>query len=389
MVNPNFIESIQAGLNHWDQQLIETDSFQAFELHQQNIYRIVQFGLELPETCPMAMAIALKCFDFVEQKGYWQEWLILLQKGIYILNCEETQIRFNALVRLGQMYRLNHQFDQAIKVGCEAEVLARDAGDDHWVAQVYYNFSEAYLAKHAYQRSESYGYKALELFDQYPSAEKWQASLFNLIGKSARVQGDLVSAKINLQKAIKLAEKLKLVLYQVRFLNNLSLTYQDEDDYIQAQDCLKQALDLLNNTPNELDKCLVHINLGLLFFRQEDWSRAEETFRLANSPYLQKSSHFYYQALVANNIGNALLKQKKYKLAKSYLNRALGLWFKVQDDLELANSLGSLAEVCGCLGERDEARQLYAQAVELLLSFPENAWAKKLLNSFQNQRLAM
>jgi hypothetical protein len=58
------------------------------------------------------------------------------------------------------------------------------------------------------------------------------------------------------------------------------------------------------------------------------------------------------------------------------------LWQQLGDDLNLANTLGTLGEVFAKQTNFDNAVDFYNNALLLLAKFPENAWANKLRSEF-------
>ena len=99
---------------------------------------------------------------------------------------------------------------------------------------------------------------------------------------------------------------------------------------------------------------------------------AEKSLRQAYSPYLRQSGNLILQATAVVSLGNVLLKQERLVEAEAYLRLAIDLWRKVDDDLNLANAIGSLGEVLVLKGEAAEAILLFDEALALLERFPEH-----------------
>lgn len=388
--NPSseFIQSIKAGIAYWHKQTyrLSPEAITILDQQRQNLYRLVQFGMKLPQTWEGAANIALQAFDLVEQRGYWQEWIPVMQQAIAACSDENSHLKFRLLNRLGQLHRLNRQLSASVKVHQAAEVIARQLDNEQMLAEVYYNLSEAYLRKHEYSEAERYGVAALSRFNKLESEKKWVPAVLNTLGEIARFRGDLDVSERRLSQAVDLSRALNRPVYLVRFLNNLALTLQVAGRFDEASQCLIEAATSLGPATNEFDKAMIQINLGVLHFKQKQWTEAEAAFREADSSYLQRSGHVYYQALTANNLGNVLLKQKRFAEAESYLRRAIPLWKQASDDLELANTVGSLAEVLVAQGQVDAAIALYSEAIALLQQFLDDAWAKQLLDRFNAQR---
>ena len=91
---------------------------------------------------------------------------------------------------------------------------------------------------------------------------------------------------------------------------------------------------------------------------------------------------YHLRGSLTHNLGNTLLALGILEEARLYLDQAIAFWEQADDDLELANSVGTLAEVY----EADEAWQTavatYDQALELLVNYPDHSWAKRLRQNF-------
>jgi pentatricopeptide repeat protein len=108
-------------------------------------------------------------------------------------------------------------------------------------------------------------------------------------------------------------------------------------------------------------------------------------FHRANSDYLQHSNHVYYQAIVAQCLGNTLLKQVRLSAAESYLEESVQLWAACDDPVMRANTVGTIAELYARQGKVDEAITLFDEALALTTQYPDDAFARKLTEDFQQQ----
>lgn len=397
MMNPaklpdaQFVENIVAGLTYWQEQTSQLDEQAIAELdvQRQNLYRIVRYGLVLPQTWLDTAVVTLQSFDLIEQRGYWQEWIPILEKAIAHCNGEHLYLKFKLLNQLGQLYRSMRQLPSALAAHEEAEAIAQSLGDEQVLAESHCNLSELYLRQRKYKEAEQYGLDALTKFTSIGAGERWLAITLDTLGELARFRGDLSLAEERLSQAVSYWCLLNEPVRMARALNDLAVTFLAAEKFEQARQCYTKVAALLEPTINELDKVMVQINLGVLYFRQEQWIEAESFFRKADSSYLRRSPHTYYQALVANNLGNVLLKQERLEAATSYLQNAITLWRQIGDKLELANTLGTLAEAVAAQGRRADAIPLYEEAVVLLSGFPEDAWAGALQEKFVAQQKAM
>jgi tetratricopeptide (TPR) repeat protein len=184
-----------------------------------------------------------------------------------------------------------------------------------------------------------------------------------------------------------LGRKLNQPTRLARILYDLGSAYQDAGKYDEALAQFHEASKLLETTASERDKVNVQNNIGTLYFRRQQWDKAEFAFQQAQaSRYLRQSGNAHLQALVATNLSNVFLKQGRLSEAETILRQAWILRLQANDEVSLANTIGSLAEVLAQQGQWDEAISLYEQAIPLLSKYPDDAFAQtRLLPSFQAQ----
>lgn len=386
--DPRFVQSLCAGLFHWQARTSHMDEQTIHEVdaERQNLYRIVQYGLVLPETWKDTVSLALQTFDLIERRGYWEEWGDVLQSLLSKCPEHELFLQCKLLNRLGQLQRLSRQLSQAIETHQQSYKIAQALGNLKTLAEIHHHLLEDYLANRQYAEAEYHGQTAWIMFVELKEVEqKWIAGTLKMLGVVAGDQGDLQTAEERLSQATTIWRALDNPTALARSLSDLANTLWAAGKYAQALNCFDEAATLLTPTINEFDKAMIHINRGTLYFRQENWGQAEAAFRQADSSYLRQSGHIYYQAVVANNLGNVLLKQTCLSEAESHLRNALRLWIQANDDVSRGNTLGTLGELLTLRRQLTEAIACYDEAIAILTNYPHNAWARTLLTKFQEQ----
>lgn len=386
-ISAQFIDSMAAGIVYWQKAtaVIDEQTITRLDKERQNLYRAVRYGLKLAETWRETAVLASQSFPLIEQRGYWDEWIPILEEAIACCSEEDTVLICTLLNRLGQAYRLDRQIDRAIAKHQRSEALASRAGDAQALAQARYNLSQTYLYARNYVEAEQVGLTALAWFEHAAQSHPWLMFTLNTLGEAARFQGKAEAAAAYYERAIGLARSKKQPLYIARFLSNQALNWQGNGRYPEAIAALNEASDILASTAYELDKITVQNNVGLLHYRLGQWAEALVAFRQADSDYLRRSPNVHLQALISSNIGNVLLKQEKYAEAEAYLQRAVDQWQRADDKLEMANSIGSLGEALVGQGQEGQALAYLQQALELLTQFPQDVWAQKLKADFGRQ----
>lgn len=315
----HFRQGIEANLRYWREQLNQlTDArMHLFIQEQANIILAVELGLALSAAQVDAGNLLLLGYPFIERCGYWQRWLALFEKASAADWGHDALLHIRLLNRQGQLLRLMQQSAQAIALHEKAEALARTTKNRRVLAEVWFNLSVDYWQRDDSDRADAYGQQALATFEALPDCQKWQATMLNTLGLISLYRSYLEEAQAQLQRSFALWEQFDEPTEQARVLNNLASTYLRQDQLEVALHYYRQALERLAPTESALDKAEVLINLGALYFRWAQYDKAEIALRQANSPSLRRSGNFRLRALLAQNLGNTLLKQEQPAEAES------------------------------------------------------------------------
>jgi tetratricopeptide (TPR) repeat protein len=384
-----FVHSVAANVDYWRQhtrQLAERD-FGAFDSDWPNLARAIQFGLALPLTWQPTAELAVWLFDFVERRGYWREWICVLEQ--LLERCPDEQLRQRGLLlnQWGNFLRLDRRLPEAIQAHRQAEAIMCELPDSYQTALMRYALSEDYRHRRQYTEAECWGLAALDDLERLGLATSANAGIaLNTLGLIAYARGELRTAEERLARTVEIWRGENAPTELARFLNNLAIVLQAAGKSELALQAYQEAATLAAQTQSEFDKVMVELSLGTLYFELGQLPEAEAAFQRADSPFLRQSGHLYSQAVVANNQGNVWLAQGRLEEAEARLRRSIQLWRQVDDLLQLANSLGTLGEALAKQARVELAAQAYDEALDLLARFSEEAWAGKLRAKFTAQR---
>lgn len=245
--------------------------------------------------------------------------------------------------------------------------------------------STDYAFSRQYGLAEQYGQQALTSFRATNAPPKFQAAALNVLGMIAWWRGQLDYAETQLRQAAFLWRELGQLTELLRTLNNLMGILKAAGKYEAVRLCYAEAVTCFPHIASEFEKIVTEVGYGGALFEQGHYQEAEAVFHRANSIYLQQSGHLYYQAIVAQCLGNTLLKQESLDKAASYLKESARLWEKCDDELMRANTLGTIAELYVRQGKTGKAVAFFDQALAILGRYPDDAWAKKLAADFTKQ----
>ncbi len=389
MPSSEFSASVVAGLEYWRDRTRDMDDRVIAEIdgQRQNLFRAVHFGIQVEAAWPAVAEVALQLEPLVNRRMYRGEWIPVLEGLLNICPVDAPSPKFDLLIQLGRMQRLERHFEEANQTHRAAEALAREMGDEAALARAHYNLGRVYLDRRQYDEAERDCRAALEILDRLEEADQSLAAwALDTIGRCFRARGDWDKAGEYMTRALVIRRDLGDPTGIARALSELANTLRFSGRLDEAIVHYQEAGALLAPTANELDKTSYKMNLGATYFDKGEWSLAEQTFREADSPYLRHSGNLVYQAIIAVSLGNVLIKRERLVEAEAYLRSAVDLWGMADDKLNLANALGSLGEALFLQGQVSEALKLYDEALLLLEQFPEHSWAKRVKENFETDR---
>ena len=386
MPSEQFKRSVALNLEFWLGQAEKIDDFVIHDLDQEhfNIMRAVQFGMDLEETFPASINLIVFIFPLIERRGYWRQWIPMMEMALGKCALMNTAQRMDLLECLGQCYRLDRRWDEAISVLKEGEIIANSQGSEENLAKFNLRLSQVYLGTRDYDLCSSYGETALaQLKNIVDVDQEYIGAATSILGLLSYGRGEHDSAEQKLNEAASIYRQLQQPALLGRSLMNLALSLEASGKGGKALTLYKEALSVLEGTEYELDKVRVEISLGTLHINEGRLEEAEAAFVRANSPFLQNSGLVYYQALIANNLGNTYLEMGDLETAEKFLRQSISLWRIAGGRLMLANTVGTLAELTVAQGDCIRARQLFEEAIEIAQDFPDDAWGRRLLKKYK------
>lgn len=383
-----FAESIAANITYWQTRLREPsdEEIKAIDLDRTNLYRAIEFGMGLPVTWHDAANLVVQCFPFIIQRGYYRDWIPVLEKLTSGCVREDLALKGRLLDQLGLMYRRNRQLDESIASHLEEERIGEQLDDSSRKSFARMQLSAVYWRKRQYETAEKYGLAALEGFSGLDDNKEKVASCFINLGNIALGRGDLKLAEERVKQSIELYRQLENPVELANALKNLATISETAGEYDEALLILIEVVDILAPTELEIDKAAIEINIGTLYFRKEQLDLAEAAFRRADSPYMKEFGPVYYRALTANNLGNVYLLREEWERAERHLRISVRLFRKAKAQINLANSLSGIAEALVGMDKPDEAIPLYDEAIEIVVAHPDDAWAQRLQQEFIGAR---
>lgn len=394
-ISSNFKRGVAANIRYWQQKTFEVSDRTLGQLDEesQNLYRAVEYGLQLPETLADTVALITQLFNLPERRGYWVEWRPILEETLAIWHKRfpnQTRTRLKLLNQLGFLQRLNRDLDQAVQSHLTVIDLAQNSFPQE-TANAYFYLGNAHYDMRQYPQAREYCLKSATILEEanIEMEEHRQAAIANLLGLINHALGQYKTAVAHYQQAIRIWEESDELTYLARAWNNLGLSHLELKAYASALACFEKASHHLSNTASDLDKVKAEMFRGVAYYHQEKWSQAKKAFEQANSLFLHQSGDVYHKALLMNNLGNVCMRQGLQEEAKSYLYESIQLWRQLEDDVMWGNSQGALAELLVKEGKTESACSLYQEATKRLSPYTDNAWVMKRYQELHLQMEAL
>ncbi len=341
MLSPQFIRRVGANVRYWKTAASQTTDRTLAELDtdRQNLCRAVQYGLQIPETALGTAELVSQLFELSERRGYWAEWMPLLEQAIDVCPVPGDPLHLTLLNQLGFIHRLRRQLTDSIAIHRQVVTLAEAHDHPRQRAAAFFHLSNAYFDHHQHQEAGQYAEQALAEFERLSltAEDKKMGAIFNILGLLAQARGERDTAEQLFNQSIAHWRRTDELTYLARTLTNLGLNFLATEQFAQALACLDEADEALETTASQLDKTMVAINRGVVYFERENWREAEAAYRQANSFYLQQSGDTYLQAMIANNLGCALMKQNRWQEADAFLTQSAGCIFSINRGRQNAN----------------------------------------------------
>lgn len=384
-VRTHYERAVCANLRLWRQRLLpdaEAASADRWEGQKGAIWQAVADGLAFAAAQEEAARLAADTAVIIERWGIWTEWLPLLETAVTLTLPPNVAVRL--LLVQGRSYFLNRNFTDAIRAQDAALALAKTQRLTPLIAQAHFHLTTSFLGSKAYDQARQHGADALRLLLPRPSSTL--ASLFTTLGLIELETGDDAASEAQFQQSLALWSGLNQPTQMARACLNLGVVYQRQIRLERARACYALAYAVLAPTASEVDKLKVLNDLGALHYALKELAQAEAVFRQGAAAAQKMSGLFHLRGSLTHNLGNTLLALARWEESRFNLEKSVRLWQQANDEIEQANSLGTLGEWYELQAEWATAVAHYDQALVLLDAYPAHRWAQHLADSFRAAR---
>jgi signal transduction histidine kinase len=197
-----------------------------------------------------------------------------------------------------------------------------------------------------------------------------------------------------IQKAITVAEKMKDTAMISLHTTDKANVYHDFEEYEKGVRIAKEAYNILYKHDSTNYKYLIFAN-NVIAINFDDWKKPDSAlyYHNKNLPLIPKTNDTLRFGFVYNNIGNTLLKNKKFSEAKIYINKSLAINKLRGRTYNLATNYTNLATIAYEEGRYKDAIAFFkdandfaqeSQVIEKIRDVvQQEAWFYKKVGNFE------
>ena len=256
--------------------------------------------------------------------------------------------------------------------------------------------AEYYFCKNAFHTdfgsSDSAIYYGETALKKFKDSKNYNSiiTLYNNLSRAYNDKGQYENAIRNRITGLKLAENQKFENWIGTFYIGLSYDYHDFEDYPKGIYYGKKAIHFFLNKKGAEAKD-IRSSFNATAINYDDWNKPEQAlfYHKQNLKYIKGKDTLLLHSTF-NNIGNTLLKQKKFKEAQKWILRSVKIIdFRVKNndslytDYSYATSYTNLATIATELNQYEEAKKYF----DLAFKYSKKSETAEKLRDYYQQKI--
>lgn len=348
-------------------------------------WHILDLGLMQPGIWPLARDLLLTLAPKMEQEGFRDEWMPLLDKGVRQSQAmKDISSEAELTLALGRLQELHHKYGCAKRHLQQSIVCFDLLQDQNGKAKALNRLAFVARQQDDYQRVQQLSQEALKLLD-CDNVER--ANCFYLLGAVAFDQQDWNKAEQFYRISLAVWEESRDVRRIASGYRNLGNALGCRKKYEEAMDSYIHAIKLFEKIHDPVNLAVVRMNLGNIHIFLDQPSHALILFAQAEALF-HKIQNEKYLAMIYMNQGIAYHKLCNWAYAEEILNKSIQLWQRLGHTRYLINSMDELGLVYLKQGFHQCALSLFNDALYKLnqvMELPNYERLKQLLTTHTEQ----
>ncbi len=287
-----FGQKIEVGLSNWYGAFdTSDDQLEVLRREKEGVIKAIQLGLTIPEAWPMVKDLIEALTTYMERMGYWDEWLVLLNRGIVqAQQLEDLEGELMIAHYRGRILQRQSKPQEVIRNYARIIRLARRSGNDIAAARAASNLGFAYANKQQLLRATTLCHFALDIFKKHTHLNG-QGHTNNHLGIIFRKRKDWDQAESYYFAALSIWEKVNNLSGKHVVLSNLGLLYADTENYLKATMQLQNALAIVKEVEDKKSEAVILNNLGFINLKRKNLQEALAHSTSAEAIFQEQASH--------------------------------------------------------------------------------------------------
>ena len=206
-----------------------------------------------------------------------------------------------------------------------------------------------------------------------------QARVYRQWGEVLQYRNEYVQAQLHLERALSLAQPIKLADVEAEALRDLGIVALHQGDYAKATNFYEQVLPKFKALGHRRGAGIVYMNLGIIATYQGNYAEAEKAYAQALAEARDIGDR-WAEGLMLNNLGYITYEQGKYTEAENHCQQALAITRSVNDFTTEAYTLSTLGNIMREQGLYTEARRYYEQCLHHCRAVNDRAAESEILS---------
>lgn len=151
---------------------------------------------------------------------------------------------------------------------------------------------------------------------------------------------------------------------QIKVLSNTGLMYFDQNNTSRAIETFYRCLALKEKDPEDEILASLCISIGVVFKESKDYKKALEFYQRSLGIY-QRLKDEKGMSTAYNNIAVVHYRQKKYRIALAVHNKAKAIRLRLNDTVGMASTYNNIGRIYEALGQYDSALMQYSEEIKI------------------------
>lgn len=266
--------------------------------------------------CPLVLVCLL---SLMPQFSEGQNLHVVDSLKHILTTARSDSAKVNALLGISGEFKISNP-DTATFLALEALRIAKEIKYLRGMAAAYYTLGDIEVTRDATEQARLYLIESAKYYQQ-GGYEANLPKIYITLGTLHSYKDEYIYALDYFQKALTIAEKLKLRRLELQANNNLGAVYKNLQKYDKALECYNRALEINKELDLKDELYYIYGNLGILYAAKGDKEMAESYF-LRVLQLARKNKDEVVEALSLVSLGDFYMDVKNYRQAMVYYQQA-------------------------------------------------------------------